>query len=442
MDGWFSFIYRCGEVCRTYNRHVERSRAAKPSVVDMSGKYGTKYVETESVGVWIVKQGSILAKVKDLSVISERLKNMSSEGFDDVGLLHRVDRVFIFSYRNRTYRIIRLTEFAYWSALLLIDGVNSESNPLERKDAEGSSLMKLESEEHWMSIVVIQIPLRMLTMIRCRLIVGFGERRKFRLHGKELEDDAGEFWRSSQGDCGNVTMMDNEDVTQLLFLKKTPSLRLLLNPRIWVIYGNVKEDILLHNALSRQTKDAGIQNRERSSSRRSPIPFLFLLVIEALQIVIVEACKKDIYKGISLTDGGDNLSLLQYVDDALFFGNWSRLNANTLIHIINCFEEASGLKVNLAKSRIFRVGVDIDEVETVASSLGCIHDSIPFLYWPPSRMRIPLLALLSDSKFPWARTLFFGRILGPLKDRYPRLFALENHPDCLISDRWGLVNET
>ncbi|GKG54441.1 hypothetical protein Tco_0560096, partial [Tanacetum coccineum] len=28
---------------------------------------------------------SILAKVKDLSVISEHLKHMSSEGFDDVG---------------------------------------------------------------------------------------------------------------------------------------------------------------------------------------------------------------------------------------------------------------------------------------------------------------------------------------------------------------------
>nr|GEV26294.1 RNA-directed DNA polymerase, eukaryota, reverse transcriptase zinc-binding domain protein [Tanacetum cinerariifolium] len=108
--------------------------------------------------------------------------------------------------------------------------------------------------------------------------------------------------------------------------------------------------------------------------------FLFRLVAEAFQIINVKACKKNIYKGISLTDGGDNLSLLQYADDVLFFGKWSRSNANTLIHILNCIKEASGLKVNLAKSRIFRVGVDIDEVETVASSLGCIHDSIPFLY--------------------------------------------------------------
>ncbi|GKC95419.1 RNA-directed DNA polymerase, eukaryota [Tanacetum coccineum] len=40
----------------------------------------------ESVGVSDCNKRSILAKVKDLSVISELLKHMSSEGFDDVGL--------------------------------------------------------------------------------------------------------------------------------------------------------------------------------------------------------------------------------------------------------------------------------------------------------------------------------------------------------------------
>ncbi|GJW68171.1 hypothetical protein Tco_0122595 [Tanacetum coccineum] len=79
--------------------------------VDMSGKYGTCNAGAESVGVSdcnkVYKEAgneavmsisvddcidldgmerSILAKVKDLSVISELLKHMSSEGFDDVGL--------------------------------------------------------------------------------------------------------------------------------------------------------------------------------------------------------------------------------------------------------------------------------------------------------------------------------------------------------------------
>ncbi|GJW19070.1 hypothetical protein Tco_0026506 [Tanacetum coccineum] len=38
------------------------------------------------------------------------------------------------------------------------------------------------------------------------------------------------------------------------------------------------------------------------------------------------------------------------------------------------------LKVNLSKIRPFGIGVDLTEVEVVASSLKCSHDSIPFLY--------------------------------------------------------------
>nr|GEY02346.1 zinc finger, CCHC-type [Tanacetum cinerariifolium] len=42
---------------------------------------------------------------------------------------------------------------------------------------------------------------------------------------------------------------------------------------------------------------------------------------EALQVMIIEACNKGIFKGISLAEDGANISLLQYVVDALFFKN-------------------------------------------------------------------------------------------------------------------------
>ncbi|GJW74221.1 reverse transcriptase domain, reverse transcriptase zinc-binding domain protein [Tanacetum coccineum] len=82
-------------------------------------------------------------------------------------------------------------------------------------------------------------------------------------------------------------------------------------------------------------------------------PFLFLLVSEALQVSIIEACSKGFYKGVFLAEDGSNVSLLQYADDALFFGKWSRSNARNLILILKCFEEDSGLKVNLLKSRLW-----------------------------------------------------------------------------------------
>ncbi|GJT89702.1 hypothetical protein Tco_1078547 [Tanacetum coccineum] len=61
----------------------------------------------------------------------------------------------------------------------------------------------------------------------------------------------------------------------------------------------------------------------------------------------------------------------KFSDDVLFFGEWSRANAKNLIHILCCYEAASGLKINFIKSRLFSIGVARDDVNGVASSLGC-----------------------------------------------------------------------
>ncbi|GJU36204.1 putative RNA-directed DNA polymerase, eukaryota, reverse transcriptase zinc-binding domain protein [Tanacetum coccineum] len=70
---------------------------------------------------------------------------------------------------------------------------------------------------------------------------------------------------------------------------------------------------------------------------------------------------------------GDPLSPL------LFLLDWSRLNAKNLILILKCFEEASGPKVNLSKSRLFGVGTSNLEVASVTSSLGFASDLLPFM---------------------------------------------------------------
>ncbi|GJY55594.1 RNA-directed DNA polymerase, eukaryota, reverse transcriptase zinc-binding domain protein [Tanacetum coccineum] len=120
---------------------------------------------------------------------------------------------------------------------------------------------------------------------------------------------------------------------------------------------------------------------ERGLRQGDPLSlFLFLIVAEALQVTILKACEKEFYKGLFLSNSGANVSLLQYVDDALFFGDWSRLNAKYLLNILKAFELASRLKVNISKSRIIGVGVPSVEVESLALSLGCSHGSIPFIY--------------------------------------------------------------
>ncbi|GJV43905.1 hypothetical protein Tco_1428441 [Tanacetum coccineum] len=89
---------------------------------------------------------------------------------------------------------------------------------------------------------------------------------------------------------------------------------------------------------------------------------------------------KGIYKRVSIANSGANISLFQFAKDALFFGEWSRLNAKNLSFILYCFEAASSLEINLAKSRLFSIGVAIKDVNVVASSLGCSHDVPPFSY--------------------------------------------------------------
>ncbi|GKB87087.1 hypothetical protein Tco_0959359 [Tanacetum coccineum] len=105
--------------------------------------------------------------------------------------------------------------------------VNSESNPLERKDAEGPSLDEsLENEEHLdvdscdsdspknVNNDSVSPSSRVLREEDVRGVESDLMGRIKDCMEKNLEDDAGEILGvHSQGDCGNVTTDDNEDVT-------------------------------------------------------------------------------------------------------------------------------------------------------------------------------------------------------------------------------------
>ncbi|GJZ71172.1 reverse transcriptase domain, reverse transcriptase zinc-binding domain protein [Tanacetum coccineum] len=208
-------------------------------------------------------------------------------------------------------------------------------------------------------------------------------------------------------------------------------------------------------------------------------PFLFLIIAEALQVMIIDACNK-------------------------------------------------GLKINISKCRLFGIGVPLRDVENITWAFNCLHGSMPFTYlglpvgrsmrkivdwieviyifskrlasWKANLLsiggRLTLvksvlrslpLYLLSLFKAPEAiinklesmrRQFFWGmkecakkicwvswnKILvsksdgglrvdsikakkhkdpqkmemATVKDCFPRLFALEQHKDCLVSDKWVL----
>ena len=107
-------------------------------------------------------------------------------------------------------------------------------------------------------------------------------------------------------------------------------------------------------------------------------PFLFLIASEVLQQMIIEACNQGLFKGIRLYRSGRNLSLLQFADDALIFGKWSRANLITLTRILNVFHDVSGLQINLSKCNLLGIGVSDREINEMAVMIGCRSATFPF----------------------------------------------------------------
>ncbi|GKA67661.1 RNA-directed DNA polymerase, eukaryota, reverse transcriptase zinc-binding domain protein [Tanacetum coccineum] len=107
-------------------------------------------------------------------------------------------------------------------------------------------------------------------------------------------------------------------------------------------------------------------------------PFLFIITMEGLHIAIEDAIVDGLYRGINVNS--ISLSHLFFADDALFIGEYTRVNITNMVSILQCFYRVSGLKINIHKSNLFRVGVPFDEVSRLAAITGCIPMQTPFSY--------------------------------------------------------------
>ncbi|GKA08008.1 RNA-directed DNA polymerase, eukaryota [Tanacetum coccineum] len=104
-------------------------------------------------------------------------------------------------------------------------------------------------------------------------------------------------------------------------------------------------------------------------------PFLFILIMESLHLSFQRVVDAGMFKGIKL-GASVNISHMFYADDAVFVGQWCESNISTLVHVLECFYRASGLRINMSKSKIMGVYVDSDKVKRAA--LGCLILKPPF----------------------------------------------------------------
>nr|GEW67219.1 RNA-directed DNA polymerase, eukaryota, reverse transcriptase zinc-binding domain protein [Tanacetum cinerariifolium]GEW67328.1 RNA-directed DNA polymerase, eukaryota, reverse transcriptase zinc-binding domain protein [Tanacetum cinerariifolium] len=76
--------------------------------------------------------------------------------------------------------------------------------------------------------------------------------------------------------------------------------------------------------------------------------FLFILVMESLHISFQRVVDVGLFKGIELAPSL-NLSHMFYVDDVIFMGQWSESNIDTIVKVLDCFNRASSLRINMTK---------------------------------------------------------------------------------------------
>nr|GEZ77634.1 RNA-directed DNA polymerase, eukaryota, reverse transcriptase zinc-binding domain protein [Tanacetum cinerariifolium] len=108
-------------------------------------------------------------------------------------------------------------------------------------------------------------------------------------------------------------------------------------------------------------------------------PFFFILVMESLHISFQRVVDVDFFKGIELAPSL-NLSHMFYAADAIFMGQWSESNIDTIVKVLDCFNRTSGLRINMTKSKLLGISVEEDKAKQAAAKIGCNTLKTPFSY--------------------------------------------------------------
>ncbi|XP_028095431.1 uncharacterized protein LOC114295410 [Camellia sinensis] len=122
-------------------------------------------------------------------------------------------------------------------------------------------------------------------------------------------------------------------------------------------------------------------NPQKGLRQGDPLsPFLFNLVVEALNIFLQRARELSLLKGVIIGNNQVQLSHLPFADDSFLFCEAELSEVLSLKRILRCFEVASRLKINYHKSMVCGVGFSDSALEEFVSLRNCKTLSLPLKY--------------------------------------------------------------
>lgn len=138
-------------------------------------------------------------------------------------------------------------------------------------------------------------------------------------------------------------------------------------------------------------------------------PLLFLIAGEVLHCMLKSATLSHIFEGVDYDRNGNSISHLQFADDTLLFIKNDLKSVTGVKQVLQCFELLSGLKINYAKSSLYGLKNNQDEVTVWANKLGCKVGTLPIKYLSmnlgsnPGRRVFwqPLISRMKDKLASW-----------------------------------------
>ncbi|EOY32802.1 Uncharacterized protein TCM_040827 [Theobroma cacao] len=185
-------------------------------------------------------------------------------------------------------------------------------------------------------------------------------------------------------------------------------------------------------------------------------PFLFIMVIETLHLSLAKAKSLGLFRGISITSSTSSLSHLLFAYDTIIIMCADTQGTLNLKWILQYFEFALGLHINIQKSSIYLVGILNSLGNELSVLLLCEVGSLSFSYLGipleanPKRAstRDPIINKFKKKLALWqtkylslignGETIFFWSNKWiediPLTFKFPRLFFLAIDKDMRVID--------